>query len=119
MLGWRPMRARIVIIPLVLVGDGRAIGRSGPLPRAASGRARFYIDVAALRPVVDDVRRGTGQDLDHSLGMLEDPRVTEENGRRVIVVGSEVLDCRTLRIEAGSAGDACLRTLRVLDGCDG
>ena len=71
--------------------------------------------VAALRPVVEKVKRSAGADLDYSLGLLEDTKVTDEKGHRFIVVSSDALDCRQLRFEIGSR--TCLESLHVLDTC--
>lgn len=74
--------------------------------------------VAALRPIVEDVKRAAGPDLDFSLGMIEFPKVSKEDGHRYLLIESEDLDCRQLRFEVGSgAGGTCLRKLRVLNPC--
>lgn len=74
--------------------------------------------VTALRPIVEDVKRAARPDLESSLGMIEFPKISEEDGRRFLLIESEDLDCRQLRFEVGSgAGGACLRTLRVLNPC--
>jgi len=74
--------------------------------------------VSALNPVVEDVKHAAGSDLSNSLGMIEIPKVSNEDGRRFLLIESEALDCGQLRFEIGSAaGGACLRTLRVLNPC--
>jgi len=74
--------------------------------------------VAALRPVVEEIKRGAGTRLDVSLGMLEDSTIKEENGHRDLLVSADALDCKQLRFEIrASPRDRCLRAVRVIDTC--
>lgn len=74
--------------------------------------------VAGLRPVVEEVKRGAGTRLDESLGMLEDSKLTEENGHRQLLVSADALDCKQLRFEVrASPRERCLRAVRVIDTC--
>jgi len=67
---------------------------------------------------VEDVKRAAGADLDTSLGMIEFPKISKENGHRFLLIESEALDCKQLRFEIGSGeGGTCLRAVRVLNPC--
>lgn len=120
-----------VLRRLRLASDGvRDLGRSDAEPevrcvdelwdrlihgRPARGLATTEV-LAALAPIVEEVKRDAGTDLDHSLGMLEESALSNEQGRRFLVIGADRLNGRRLRFEIGAprAGGACLRTLRIL-----
>ncbi len=63
--------------------------------------------VEALRPAVQEVDSADG----HSLGMLEESKITEENGRRFLLVSADNLES-ALRFEIGSSAP-CLRTVAI------
>jgi hypothetical protein len=73
--------------------------------------------VAALRPIVEDVQRAAGKDLDFSLGMIDVPKLSEEDGHHFLLIESEALNCKQLRFEIGSPGGTCLQALRVVNPC--
>jgi hypothetical protein len=58
--------------------------------------------VEALRPILHDSTD------EHSLGMLEESKITEENGRRFLTVSADNLD-RTLRFKIGSSARVSVR----------
>jgi hypothetical protein len=75
--------------------------------------------ISALKPVVQDIRRDADADLDFSLGMLGNSKITEENGRRFLLVEADNLNCRQLRFEIESRVDGpWLKNVQVLKPCE-
>ncbi|MEA2236256.1 MAG: hypothetical protein QOC81_980 [Thermoanaerobaculia bacterium] len=81
--------------------------------RPAEGLATPAVN-AALAPIVQEIKRDAGLDLDNSLGMLEESKLSQEHGRRFLQIDADNLGGRILRFEIGSPGDVCLRTLQIL-----